>query len=228
MNRDRTERKGVKQRTCVVAVNSETIAETTIPMISKTAETKTTFVRTDAAGNKVKDETATVLAKTNYEVPGSDADGVTDAANDAAFLAWLATNPTIIVSGTAFGQEGGPDKEIPPTAINNYNAWEYGVSLLANAIGRKAADLAKPITDHKISTGKGGAVTDLDAMTDADLVRTLNKLFSVMDTVDFGPVNTAKINDKAKLALDAGTLHKDNNGDFVIGPAKNGGKGKSK
>ena len=181
-------------------------------------ETKTTFVTTDATGAKVKDEKPTILAVCEYDGPGNDK--ATEAENDKEFSTWVASNPVTTVTGKVNARDGQPEKLIPATSINNFDAWRYGVSLLANQIGRKEADLAKAVTDHKITIGR--SVTDLDTLNDADLVNALNKISDAMVMVDFGGSNIAKINDMIALTIESGKMHKDDKGAFVIGPAKNG------
>lgn len=215
---DRTERKEV-QAPPSAATTLPTILENSTTMTKYQTETKTTFVAVAADGTKTKDEKPTVLATCDYDGPGSDK--ATEAENDKEFATWIAANANTVVTGTVNARDGQAEKKIAATTINNFEAWRYGVSLLANQIGRKEADLAKAVVDHKITIGR--SVTDLDTLSDVDLVNALNKITDAMVMVDFGATNIAKINDKIEKTLEVGKMHKDAKGAFVVGPVKGNG-----
>lgn len=168
-------------------------------------ETKTTVKKADGTEEKI------VVARWEYEAPESAAE----------FKTWAAANETCKVSAVAVGVNGSADKAVTPEDVSNFDAWQYGMSLKANTIGRDNSQLATTVKDHKLSIG--GKTTDLDTLDAAALAKSLNTLAGAMGAgISFGPTNTAKIESKTAQAIEAGLIHKGADGQYAVGKAGNG------
>lgn len=171
-------------------------------MFTYSDDVKTTLK--DAAGNKA--EESTVIAAWTFEGPKDEAE----------FNSFDWTKGETVVNTTTPSGKAGQDK------VSNYEAWKYGMTMKANALGRKLADLAIAVEDHIIE--KGGKKTDLDKYGASDLAQALNQIETARGMgLAFGKINDAKIADATEKAIAANMIVKSASGTFE---AVKGGNGK--
>jgi hypothetical protein len=185
-------------------------------------EGRVTTKRTEKLADGTEKEERVILATWEFLGPKDEAEYEAWDAKDVEVAIWTLKPPVMV------GDNGTDETAIPEgakvaaasTKLNNFDAWQYGMSLKANGPARKAAEDGV-VKDHKVKFA--GAESDLDAIKGTDLlVRSINALMGMeIAGHPIGAKNLNIVQHKIAEQVAAGTITK--NADGTVSVKKNGG-----